>query len=295
MILIDGNRRSYKGNTHVHTTCSDGRATPEQVMRMYRDAGYDFLAITDHWRVSPARRYEGMLVMSGIECDFSFPDQVLHIVGIFRDEAAVENFPAKKQMNHEECLEQICRRGGIAIVAHPAWSLNTVSMLANLKHVCAAEVYNTVSGTPWNAQRADSGGVLDLLAASGRLIPQVAADDAHFYSGEETRSWTMLQADALEPDAILDAFRKGRFYASQGPEILDAELTDTELILHTSPVSMCVFYSNLPWVTGRCRTGQGMTEHIYRLQRAAGERFVRCEVTDEAGNRAWLSPVCLKP
>lgn len=38
------------GNLHCHTTLSDGLATPEATAIHYRNAGYDFLAITDHQR-----------------------------------------------------------------------------------------------------------------------------------------------------------------------------------------------------------------------------------------------------
>ena len=72
MKLLDSAGKWYKGNTHAHSTRSDGRLTPEAVARLYRDAGYDFLAITDHWCVGPAWNFEGMCVLSGAEYDFSF-------------------------------------------------------------------------------------------------------------------------------------------------------------------------------------------------------------------------------
>ena len=37
-----------KGNTHTHTTESDGDTSPELVARWYRDHGYDFLILSDH-------------------------------------------------------------------------------------------------------------------------------------------------------------------------------------------------------------------------------------------------------
>ena len=37
-----------KGNLHSHTTCSDGRLSPQQRADAYAAHGYDFLAITDH-------------------------------------------------------------------------------------------------------------------------------------------------------------------------------------------------------------------------------------------------------
>ena len=38
-----------KGNLHTHSTRSDGAKSPEQVCDLYKDAGYDFLALTDHF------------------------------------------------------------------------------------------------------------------------------------------------------------------------------------------------------------------------------------------------------
>ncbi len=34
---------------HAHTTNSDGDLPPERLVRHYDRAGYDVLAITDHW------------------------------------------------------------------------------------------------------------------------------------------------------------------------------------------------------------------------------------------------------
>lgn len=41
----------YKGQLHMHTYWSDGRAFPEQAVQAYKKLGYDFLALTDHNRL----------------------------------------------------------------------------------------------------------------------------------------------------------------------------------------------------------------------------------------------------
>ena len=38
----------YRGNVHAHTTISDGTKSPEELVKLYKEAGYDFLSITDH-------------------------------------------------------------------------------------------------------------------------------------------------------------------------------------------------------------------------------------------------------
>src|SRR5262245_13998344 len=42
--------RFFRGNLHPHSTRSDGALAPETVIAHYRDAGYDFIALTDHFR-----------------------------------------------------------------------------------------------------------------------------------------------------------------------------------------------------------------------------------------------------
>ena len=50
--------RFYRGNLHTHSTRSDGLKSPEEVVAVYRDHGYDFLALTDHF----LERYQYPLV-----------------------------------------------------------------------------------------------------------------------------------------------------------------------------------------------------------------------------------------
>lgn len=40
--------RWFKGNTHTHTTMSDGDSSPEEVARWYKSHGYQFLVLSDH-------------------------------------------------------------------------------------------------------------------------------------------------------------------------------------------------------------------------------------------------------
>ena len=46
--LISRDKPLFKANLHCHSTCSDGRCTPEELKAAYNSRGYFFLAITDH-------------------------------------------------------------------------------------------------------------------------------------------------------------------------------------------------------------------------------------------------------
>src|SRR6185503_13545279 len=66
--------RWYRGNTHTHTINSDGNATPDVVVRWYREHGYDFVVLTDHEFINDVAALNGVfgaaerfLVMRGQE------------------------------------------------------------------------------------------------------------------------------------------------------------------------------------------------------------------------------------
>ena len=72
-MYIDKNGdRWYRGNLHTHPTISDGRKSPEDVKARYRDMGYDFIALTDHWKYGEGCESDpsGLLVISGCEYNF---------------------------------------------------------------------------------------------------------------------------------------------------------------------------------------------------------------------------------
>ena len=61
--------RWFRGNTHSHSTESDGGLSIRDRFAAYRDAGYDFLVLTDHRKVSEvsAESRPGFLAISGSE------------------------------------------------------------------------------------------------------------------------------------------------------------------------------------------------------------------------------------
>ena len=289
MQLFDPDMQFFKGNTHAHSTQSDGRLSPEAVFETYHSAGYDFLALTDHWHVTGEQRYRGMLVVPGVEYDFDFETQVLHLVCLFQNAGDARGIA--RGMSHQAVIERVNRAGGVVIAAHPAWSLNTTEFLTSLDGVEISEVYNTLSDEPFNGPRGNSESLLDVAAANGKYSRLVAADDSHPYRGEQCVSYVMAQAAELSVPAILEALRAGRFYATQGPEFHSIGIEDGLITVETSPVSRMSFCSNLNWTDDRCRSGRGLTRETYRVQ--PNERFVRIQITDEDGKKAWSSPIVL--
>jgi hypothetical protein len=291
MKFFNPDKPFFKGNLHCHTTMSDGKLTPEECKAFYHSRGYDFLAVTDHRKTGEATHVEdGMLVLCSMEMDYMLPGEALHLVGAgITDEIMQYDYSRDPQKFIRLCNQL----GGRVILAHPAWSLNTVTTISGLRGLCAAEIYNSVSTYPWNGDRADSSNVLDAAAAHGCFLNAVASDDSHWYNGEAGRCFTMVQADELTQESLFEAMDAGRFYCSQGPQIRQLSLENKQIHVECSPAERVIFYSNLPWSANRCVTHSGMTEASYTAQPENGETFVRVQVMDNQGCSAWSNPIIL--
>lgn len=287
-----GNPRIRLG-LHHHTTLSDGRSTPEQTALRYKDARYDAIAFTDHWVFGEAQNISGFPVLAGGEYHVGFRDGfegVYHIVCL-----CPEREPQlSKDMTPQQIIDGIHAAGGLAILAHPAWSLNTPQKIKELWDIDAIEIYNTVSERG-NSRRADASLIIDMLAMEGIFFPLLAADDSHYYeaSGNFADSCNaFIMAECAEPDPaqIKKAIREGRFYASTGPEIY-LSMNGNTASVDCSEASEIVFLSNFVITKGRVVTGEKLTHADYAIQ--PGETFLRAYVTDAEGKRAWSNIIQL--
>lgn len=274
-----------KVGLHMHTTVSDGRRTPEEAAEIYRKAGYDAVALTDHWAWHPSGELSGLRIISGAEYNIGGSDPcdggVYHIVALgCATEPAID-----RSMTPEEIAAAIHAAGGIAVLAHPAWSLNDPSRVANETFFDATEMYNTVSGVH-SSFRPDSGAFCDLLACRGVTFPLLATDDAHYYDGTDaTRSFICAHA----PDGdIISAIKRGDFYASQGPEV-HLQRDGDRFYVDCTPAETVTFVTNTVWCRGRVVRGHGIEHAEYTVSTEEGrrDRFIRAEVTDAEGKRAW--------
>ena len=285
----------------MHTTLSDGKILPGEACDIYQEKGYDFIAITDHRKPSRAGEHKGMVLIPGAEWDYGngreYP--VYHILSIgtesdlqLCDFYREGKLPVGNVITPQKIIDRINAAGGIAILAHPAWSLMEPGEMMDMKGIVAAEVYNSVSGVPWNANRADSSYYFDLWAAKGRLVPCVASDDSHWYSGEQTRAFTMVQAEEKSVKGILDALRKGSFYASCGPRFEQVSYDEEQVMIECSEdVKRIVVYSNSVWVDQRVFDNP-CGKAIYHISDM--DRYIRIELIDGAGQKAWCSPFRVK-
>jgi hypothetical protein len=289
---IEGNW--YKGNLHTHTTNSDGRKTPQETVDLYAAAGYDFLALADHWHLTaPAElRSNGLTLIPAAELDGAEGElgQTVHVVALGL-EAVPERLPTK---SIAEFVEHVAAHSRICFVAHPSWSSLLTHDLLPATGYLGLEVYN--STCHHGIGRGDSMVQWDGLLARGRRLCGFAVDDAHFAYDDALGGWVWVKAAEPTVPALLDAIEAGHFYASNGPEIRLVERVGDEIRVRCSPCREISLIDPMPGygnTTHRLKLAtDSVTEVSLPIRTPAGDgRAVRVECIDAEGRRAWSNPL----
>ncbi len=86
-----------KADLHLHTTASDGKLSPSQLVSLAASLDLDVIAITDHDSVggvdealNASKSYPGLTVVPGLEINTDIPGDELHILGFFVDHKSPE-------------------------------------------------------------------------------------------------------------------------------------------------------------------------------------------------------------
>lgn len=296
--------RFWRGNLHTHSTRSDGVLSPEEVCRRYRAEGYDFLALTDHFVGlfgypivdTVPMRAEGFTTLLGAELHSGAManGELWHIlaVGLPADFAPSDSpdFHAHRgQETAAELAERAVAAGAFVAIAHPQWSGLTLEDARAVTAAHAVEVYN--HGCAAGCDRPDGFAIADLLLAEGRKLSLIATDDAHFSEPDHFGGWVMVKAEANEPEALLEALKRGDFYSSQGPELRDVRVEGDKVVVECSAVSSVVALGH--GIAAKGVHGHSMTRAEIPLVRFNNTPWVRVAVIDAAGKRAWSNPIWL--
>lgn len=81
-----------KVDLHIHTTASDGKYSPAEIVQKAWENGLLYIAICDHDSIDgvmpaqeAAKKYPGITVIGGVEINTDIPSGELHVLGYFYD------------------------------------------------------------------------------------------------------------------------------------------------------------------------------------------------------------------
>ncbi len=137
MVAPAQQRLAPRGAYHLHTTTSDGRATPEEIAHHARDAGLQFVVITDHNQNAPPAPawVDGVLVIHGSEVSTPFG----HVVALGLPR------PLTEEERSSDPVAAITRLGGHAFLAHPEQKKNPWRDWDNAHRITGLELYSADS------------------------------------------------------------------------------------------------------------------------------------------------------
>lgn len=280
----------FKGNTHIHSTASDGGKTFPELAELYAAEKYDFLFRTDHWVCSDATADPlsyPLLWIDGVELDgHDQAGSYFHVVCLGRVEGIC------RDNGFESALKSAREQGALAVLAHPYWTGNSLDD-------CLRWAYDGVEGYNHVCHwlNGKSNGMVHWDAALRRDSATLAfsADDAHLTAEHKTWNggWIMVNAQEFTQESILSAIRCGNYYSSCGPAFTAIEFDGDYLHAQISPVR----YARLvgPGAKGRRLEVCGETDtQTIRFQIPSGWDYMYLEIEDMEGRKAWTNALFVK-
>lgn len=330
-ILLDAKLNKYKANLHCHSTFSDGMLTPEEIKKLYQKNGYSIVAYTDHEIFIGHNELsdEKFLALNGYEIsvidgEYDNNKKTCHICLIQKDKDnltqicwhrskyLIGNSPKYKDMvkfdeaipDYErkftpECVSDIMTKGrenGFFVTYnHPVWSLEDYSDYMNYHGMHAMEIFNF--GSFVEGYEEYNPLVYDDILRGGEHIYCTSTDDNHNWldfdnpKNDSCGGFTVIFAENLGYDTIMDSLFKGNFYASQGPEIYSLTFDDLNIHIECSNAKKIMLSTNRRGSQSYSRTGEAVSCADFQI--SADEKYFRVTVVDENGNHAntnayWL-------
>lgn len=269
-----------RGNLHAHTTLSDGELSPEETLEAFHRRGYDFAALTDHDLIAQpnAGRVPQMLFLPGVE--HSAQQHLLRI-------GVASTLP--HDLSYQSVIDLTLQQGGLVILNHPNWGENhdhwRDAQLLHLERYHGIEIYNNVieylEGSPYALDR------WDRILSAGKRVWGYANEDTHWVK-QMGSAWNAVNVRERSAQAVLEALKEGRFYASTGVVIDEIVVEDGYLRVSTSNAHTLRLIS----LQGRVVEQVQSARATFSLDRAEG--YARVEAVGEGERFAWTQPVFLE-
>jgi hypothetical protein len=273
-----------KGNLHLHTTQSDGRAAPQTMIDRFAALGYGFLMFSDHDVYTSEQAYRqwnnrGLVLIPGNE--LAGGAHLLHVDA----DRAVPSRPSRQEIINEINAAYRETGRGFAVVNHPDWESKfdhcTIEQLREWTGYLGMEIYNGVIG------RLDGSAYAlnkwDMLLSEGRRIWGFANDDCH-REDEIGLGWNVAYVRERSVAAVVEALRRGRFYCSTGVVITAIEADGAAIRIVTENAHRIAAIKN---VGARFAVADAKTIEV---RVPANARYVRFACWGVGEQQAWTQP-----
>lgn len=296
----------FRGNTHSHTTRSDGDVDPRTATAWYKSHGYHFLVLSDHNRltnvdscgVNPG---DPFILIPGEEITDLFGRTPVHLNAIGITEVLAPKHGKSIREVLQNNADAVQTAGALAQINHPNWKWSfDDKAIAGLRNVPLLEIYNmnkdchnfAAGGYPGMEE------IWDRLLTQGQRIWGVMSDDTHNYTGEFTadranpgRGWIMVRAESLSVRAILHSLEKGDFYGTTGIVLKDVRTGPETYQIDIQPWTDAKYTTLFIGKGGRILKADYGLSASYKIQGTEG--YIRAKIVATTGEFAITQPFFL--
>jgi len=269
----------YKGQLHCHTTNSDGRLTPAQLEAKYRAVGNDWMAISDHERITPDPAAEGGQEVGAFVTaeEHGTAEGHINIIGA----SGLVTFPLA-----QEAIDQAVAKQGMVMINHPDWDANFDQR--ELDRLVGYHFMEIMNAGCLSDGKEDGTRAWDYVLGKGKVVWGVATDDYHGAPAVGL-GFVMVNAPELSPAAILANLRGGNFCSSQGPA-MELALDGNVLSVKSAEKGVAFFRGPAGLAFQVVDLEPGKETAHYRIK--GDEGYVRVEFLRLSDHkRAWSQPV----
>ena len=275
----------YKAQLHSHTNRSDGKLEPSELIKSYKEKGFNYLAITDHNKITIDKSFDddNFITIPGEEKTIINPFWPLgrHLNRIFVKD--------KISKNKLKDVDQILGSKGISIINHPAtisglgtqrWDIDFLMELENIKFI---EISNHFSEEQSNLKYWHL-----LLNKYGPKKPiwALAVDDAH-QKEDLGQNCLMVKTKEISAKALKQALEKGCFYGTQGPKA-QFFVEDNKIKIETDKEYEIRYINSVNEVVKK----ENAQSSFYQVEGTEG--FIRIEIIDNDNKqKLWSQPFWL--
>lgn len=294
----------YRIAPHVHTVHSDGRLTPAQIVALGKASGLDGIVSTDHNTPAALRHWgevqdSAFLVINGVEVTYC--QGHWNIIGL-EPEAWIDFRVHYTDTARYRQSVAAARQAGRLLVANHPYNLD---FLHDVTAMDGIEVWNSA----WSAANERAVELWHSLLVGGNRKFAVASTD--FHRGQNIASpHTVVRADALSADAVIEAIAAGRSYMARDTSVTlslacynaqtPSERADIGDTLRRREKVIAAFDTDTPG-TLRLIDQQGCFSQTevaagsVTLPVPDGSLWVRCELRDADGSMiALTNPIFIR-
>ncbi len=299
-------RHWFKGDLHLHSDRSDGRASVPQILDRLRACGFDFAALSDHECYGPTDERTSPILIGNSEMRSAEGGDVLTLF------AEVSNDPGGAGV--QDLIDRTRANGGLAVLAHPKigefgttkhhWAYPCHALIGNYHGYAGLEVYthNVGSGFQTAIDRLDAVWIAGCRDANESMaIWGLAGSDAHDLNCITPDVGILVSATECSASALRAAIQQGSFYSLAGScaRFTDISVTGNRLRVEAENAKMIrikggPLSSNPGDRTTHAVAWAGDSESVlceYEIRGSEG--FVRAEASDRHGGLIFANPIRL--